>query len=176
MPEDSPRASKGPAVIRIRAAQRFDIDDLVRLEAKAFASDRLSRRRLAAHTVNSAAALLVATTDGEIAGYALVLMRRGSSAARLYSLAVDPDMSGQGVGSTLLAAAEEAALSKGAAHLRLEVRVDNDAAIRLYERGGYRLVGHRENYYEDGAAALRYVRSLSAATRPVSTGRLRRAA
>jgi ribosomal protein S18 acetylase RimI-like enzyme len=42
------------------------------------------------------------------------------------------------------------------------VRVDNVAAIRLYESRGYRNIGRREDYYADGMAAVRYARDLRA--------------
>jgi [ribosomal protein S18]-alanine N-acetyltransferase len=177
MRQDRLRPPLGSAYLRIREAQSSDIDDLVRLEMKAFASDRLSRRRLRAHTRSPTAGLLVARRGGKIAGYALVLIRRGSHAARLHSLAVEPDAARQGIGSRLLAAAEAAALARGATNLRLEVRTDNAAAIRLYERAGYRMIGRRDGYYEDGAAALRYERDLGGAgMRRLAAGRLRRAA
>ncbi len=40
--------------------------------------------------------------------------------------------------------------------MRLEVRSRNRRAIALYERQGYRRFGRIEDYYEDGATALRY--------------------
>ena len=43
------------------------------------------------------------------------------------------------------------------------MRADNAAAIRLYEQRGYRPIGRRADYYEDGATALRYERALSTA-------------
>jgi ribosomal-protein-alanine acetyltransferase len=173
MPQDSRPPPSGDAGICVGEAQPTDIADLAELEEQAFASDRLSRRRLAALARSPTAHLLVARRDGRLAGYALLLTRRNSRAARLYSLAVAPDSTGGGLGSRLLAAAEAAALERGAESLRLEVRTDNAAAIRLYERHGYRLIGRRNDYYEDGAAALRYARDLDAgaAGRPLPLGR-----
>jgi ribosomal-protein-alanine acetyltransferase len=149
----------------IRKAETGDIAAIARLEERAFASDRLSRRNIAALSRRPTAACLVAEQGGALAGYALVLFRRGSNAARLYSIAVDPASSGRGIGARLLAAAEAAALAGGAQTLRLEVRTDNDAAIRLYEGRGYRAIGRRESYYADGTAALRYERPLAAEPR-----------
>ncbi len=40
--------------------------------------------------------------------------------------------------------------------MRLEVRIDNAPAIALYEKSGYRSFGAVEDYYQDGAAALRF--------------------
>lgn len=91
-----------------------------------------------------------------MAGYALVLLRRGSRVARLYSIAVDPALRGAGLGARLLADAEAQAHKAGAGALRLEVRVDNAAAIKLYERRGYRRFARLPDYYQDGAEAWRY--------------------
>jgi ribosomal protein S18 acetylase RimI-like enzyme len=110
--------------------------------------------------------LIVAKAGEELAGYALVLRRRGSRIARLYSLAVAEAWRGSGLGSRLLALAQERAALNNAASFRLEVRTDNEAAIRLYERTGYRLVGQKHDYYADGATALCYELPLSNAPAP----------
>src|SRR3546814_8244809 len=43
--------------------------------------------------------------------------------------------------------------------LRLEVCIDNAAAIGLYERCGFVRIGRYAHYYQDGADAWRYERS-----------------
>jgi ribosomal protein S18 acetylase RimI-like enzyme len=149
--------------IAVRRASPGDLDDLVRLEQESFVSDRLSRRSLAALARSPSALMLVAEHAGKLAGYALVLFRRGSRIARLYSLAVARNVGRRGIGSTLVAAAEAAALEAGATALRLEVRADNGPAIRLYEGRGYRLKERRGGYYEDGMDALAYLRELTPA-------------
>lgn len=173
MPDESRPPPLRNADLRIREARPSDIDRLAQLEASAFATDRLTRRRLAAFVNSPSACLLLAWRDGEAVGYVLVLTRRGSRAARLYSLAVAPELAGRGIGSILLGAAEDAALARGADALRLEVRGDNPGAIRLYEQRGYRPMGRRENYYQDGMTAVRYSRDLgggSIDTAPPSLG------
>lgn len=98
----------------------------------------------------------------ELGGYALVVFRRGSRVARLYSIAVDPSQRRRGLGSRLLRAAESAALAAGADELRLEVRADNRAAIAAYEGAGYQPIGRYSDYYEDHADALRLAKGLRA--------------
>jgi ribosomal protein S18 acetylase RimI-like enzyme len=41
------------------------------------------------------------------------------------------------------------------------VRADNAAALRLYERGGYRRIARLRAYYEDGADGWRYEKALA---------------
>ena len=107
--------------------------------------------------------MLAAVERGALLGKALVFLRAGTDIARLYSIAVADAARGRGIGALLLAAAERAASDRGAQRMRLEVRQDNGAAIQLYERRGYRRIGARERYYEDGAPAWRYEKALARA-------------
>jgi ribosomal protein S18 acetylase RimI-like enzyme len=151
------------AGVHVRPATPADLDALVRLEQGAFDGDRLSRAQYRRHLASPRAALLVADAAGtELCGSALVFFRRGSTLARLYSIATAAAARGRGIGARLLAAAEQAAHARGCRALRLEVRVDNAAAIALYERAGYRRIGRYRHYYEDGADAWRYEKSLLA--------------
>ncbi len=93
-------------------------------------------------------------------GYAMLLFNTGTSLARLYSVAVDPASRGLGIGAVLLGASEEAAREHDCVSMRLEVRSDNEAAIRLYDKSGYRRFGVIEDYYEDHQAALRFEKFL----------------
>lgn len=158
-PTCAERAEDPPS---LRPALPADIDSLVALENRAFTGDRLSRRSFRRFAASSRASLLVLAAADGLCGYALVLYRRGTALARLYSIAVDPERAGRGCGARLLAGAEAAAFAHGAAVMRLEVRPDNAAAIALYRRRGYRQFGLYANYYEDHADALRFQRWLTA--------------
>ena len=96
----------------------------------------------------------------EILGYYVLLFRARSAVARLYSIAVDGRYRGRGIAQSLLADAERTSRRQGLARLSLEVREDNAAAIRLYERRGYVLNGRIADYYADGAGARRYEKRL----------------
>lgn len=148
----------------IRPARASDIDALVRIENAAFAGDRISRRSFRQLIERQTAQTLVMEREGAVAGYCMVLFRRGSVVARLYSIAVDPALSGAGLGRRLLEAAEETAFEHDRLVLRLEVRADNARAIGTYERAGYRRIGMEPDYYDDGEPALRFEKMLRGAT------------
>jgi len=93
-------------------------------------------------------------------GAAVVLRRAKSSVARLYSIAVAHSAKGQGLSDRLLQEAVQRSRDGGAAVLRLETRVDNRAAQRLFARHGFTALDRRPGYYEDGADALRFQKSL----------------
>jgi ribosomal protein S18 acetylase RimI-like enzyme len=58
------------------------------------------------------------------------------------------------IGRRLLARAEQEALRRGCCRIRLEVRMENVFAIRLYERLGFSDSAVLPGYYEDGAHAF----------------------
>jgi ribosomal protein S18 acetylase RimI-like enzyme len=147
--------------LAIRPARASDLDALVAMEEAVFDADRISRRSWRDLLAKRTAIVLVAERAGHIAGCCLVLLRKGSRKARLYSIAAAPGQSG--VGGRLLAEAEQAARAGGSDSMRLEVREDNLRAIRLYEKSGYSRFGRKPDYYADGAAALRFEKQLAAA-------------
>jgi ribosomal protein S18 acetylase RimI-like enzyme len=149
------------AAVRVRRAELSDLDDLVALEESSFATDRLSRAQYRRHLDSETAQVLVASANHRrFLGTAVVFFRKGSKAARLYSIATHAEARGKGVGSALLEASEQLARRRGCKALRLEVRTDNDVAIRLYERLGYVRIGRYARYYGDGADAWRYEKRL----------------
>lgn len=144
----------------IRTATIDDIDALVELENRCFELDRLSRRNFRYMLTKANAATLVEDCEGRLTGYVLVLFHTGTSLARMYSIAVDPRTRGEGLGGTLIEAAEAAALKRGCVYMRLEVRPDNAGAIALYRKHNYRQFGVFDDYYEDHADALRFEKLL----------------
>ena len=151
--------------ISVRPALEADIDRLVDIENAVFAGDRLSRRSLRRLVASPSAVIILAEIDGNTIGYAVVLLRRGTLAARLYSIAVAPELAGRRVGAGLLEAAENVARSQGRALMRLEVRTDNGPAIGLYQGAGYRIFGRKPGYDQDGEDALRMEKMLAEAVR-----------
>ena len=149
-----------------------DLNALIALEQACFSSDRLSRRSfrhfLTAQandkTEQPSSSLWLLRAENQssapIIGYGLLLFRRGTRLARLYSLAIHPDYQGQGLAGLLLDHLEQEAEKLKLVFLRLEVRQDNQAAIQLYEKRSYRRFGQIKSYYEDGEHALRMEKRL----------------
>lgn len=145
---------------QLRYGRSNDLDALVALEERCFDIDRISRRSFRCWLVSANSALIVAESATTLFGYVLVILRRNTRLARLYSIAVESDSRGTGLGCALLQASERAALDAGYTDMCLEVRPDNVAAIRLYEQKGYYCFGEYDDYYEDHSSALRYRKHL----------------
>ena len=150
--------------VHVRRATINDLDDIVALENASFASDRVSARQWRRHLESLSAEVLLAIRERRVVGAAMLLFHRRHRVVRLYSIAVSAGERGRRIGERLLQAAELAAARRDGRTLRLEVRADNAPAQRLYERNGYRPIGERRGYYEDGATARRYEKALRRAT------------
>ena len=104
--------------------------------------------------------VLVRKPNEVLEGACVVLRRKGSSVARLYSIAVAPAARGAGVAAELLTAAIQDAREAGCAVLRLESRASNATAHRLFLRHGFMELGRKFAYYGDGEAALCFQKDL----------------
>lgn len=137
--------------VAIRDMARADIGAVAGLEQAIYAqpwSDALFLEELAQPN----RAYVVAEADGEIVGYAGILVVEGD--AHVTTIAVAPQGRRRRLGSRLMLALVDRALARGARHMTLEVRVSNVDAQRLYERFGFIVVGKRKNYYKDEDALV----------------------
>lgn len=141
--------------VKIRRVSVNDLDALLRLEKRCFDTDRMSRRSFR-HWVHARNCIfIVASLESQVVGYSLIILFKGTILARLYSIAIDPDVRGRGIARQLMNAGEQRCEDEGRLFLRLEVSVDNKAAIALYESMGYQPFGIYRNYYEDNNDAMR---------------------
>lgn len=150
----------------IRPATLQDLDALVQIENRSFVTDRITRRNFRYLLTKANAATLVEVEGGMVRGYAMLLFHTGTSLARLYSYAVDPDHRGRGIGRELVRASEALALERDCISLRLEVRRDNGPSLKLFRSQGYRYLEEVPDYYEDHADALRFEKLLAPHLQP----------
>jgi ribosomal-protein-alanine N-acetyltransferase len=122
-----------------------DLKGVLRIEEAVFPqpwSHRLFVEELSQRTSRAYRAAWVNRTIVGFAGQMFI-----DDESHVNNIAVDPSWQGRGLGAVILADLVRTALSRGARHLTLEVRVGNDPAIALYQRFGMAPVGVRRNYY-----------------------------
>jgi ribosomal-protein-alanine N-acetyltransferase len=98
-----------------------------------------------------------ATTGAALAGF--IMSRLAADEAEILSVAVARSSRGRGLARRLLDLHLRRLAGLGCRAVFLEVDEHNRAAIRLYERAGFREVARRANYYPDagGQAATALV-------------------
>ncbi len=157
-----------PAAVLVRRARPADAADFVRMMGQAdvyanlmqlpMPSEEMWRKRLDAQSEPHAVDMhLVAEVDGRVVGSAGLhpapQLRRRHVA--MLGISVEPEAQGQGVGAALMQALCDYA-DRWAQVLRIELTVftDNNRAIRLYQRFGFRHEGtHRAYALRDGVFA-----------------------
>ena len=147
----------------LRRANAADFAGIAALERRCFGQTDgvFSPRQLRALLANPNAYWLVGA-EGRAMACWLKAGNGHARWARLYSLAVDPVLRGQGWGGRLLAAGEDWMREQGLRVCRAEVKADNHAARRLYARQDYREAGALPDYYGAGLDGVRLVKQLDA--------------
>ncbi|MBW2254021.1 MAG: ribosomal protein S18-alanine N-acetyltransferase [Deltaproteobacteria bacterium] len=105
-----------------------------------------------------AASLALPTTRGWVAEAGVVrahlLVSSQGAEGEVLILAVHPSCRRRGWARQLLRAACEAWTELGVEEAFLEIRADNQAALRLYAELGWETAGTRTSYYHDGTDAV----------------------
>jgi len=139
-----------PGEVVLRDLEWTDLAHLAELEQQLFADDAWSEAtwwtELAGRPRRD---YVVATTpDGTIAGYAGLDV--AGDVADVMTIATAPGHQGRGTGRVLLTELVRRAAARGVEAVLLEVRADNDAARRLYDRAGFEVISVRRRYYQPG--------------------------
>lgn len=135
----------------IRQMTLEDVEAVYSIECASFPDTSWSieafRREL---TANEFATYFVIEHSGEIVGYCGTWIIIDQS--QITTIAIDRSVRGYGYGKALLQYAKAFA-RKSAEILSLEVSVDNERAMTLYENEGFKYGGIRKDYYGPGKDA-----------------------
>ena len=146
-----------------RLFQRDDFHDLYAIEEVCFQPpQRFTRRYMRQLLASPDAATWIAEQDGRMAGFAIVewAQQVTSIVAYIATIEVLPQHRGRRIGADLLRRIEGSANAERAIEIWLHVDLENAAAIRLYERAGYRNSGRADHYYARNRPAAIYVKNL----------------
>jgi ribosomal-protein-alanine N-acetyltransferase len=94
------------------------------------------------------AVAFVALDDDRVVGYTIGACI--DVELHITNIAVASEYQGRGIGSALLLKMERVAFERDCTFAYLEVRTNNVAAIKMYEKHGYDVLYTRKKYYIDG--------------------------
>jgi ribosomal-protein-alanine N-acetyltransferase len=146
--------------IHLKPASYEDLDGVMKIENACFDTDAFSRQQIAYLMTRAKGVFLVVEHKSEVAGYLSLIISRRHNTGRIYSIAVAPGKRGLSIADNLMDKTIAYANEKKLRAVSLEVRTDNIAAIRLYEKKGFTVRSVKQNYYNDGASAFKMVLSL----------------
>lgn len=120
-------------------------------------------------------AITLVAADGErLKGFVIAdhfRPRRGARfMGRIITLDVVPDAQKSGLGTMLLAGAEEELIKAGCGHVSLEVAVDNERALRFYKKMGYAVLKVLPRYYLGSVDGLLMGKRLGVSETKVNAG------
>jgi ribosomal-protein-alanine acetyltransferase len=137
----------------VRDAHEDDLDAVMAMETSIFGTDAWPREMMRAEMTNPNCRYLVAELAHApvVVAYAGLLCPPGSGDGDIQTIAVSPDMRGQGIGREMMTTLLAEAGLREATRVFLEVRADNESAQALYRDLGFIPVGVRAGYYQPDA-------------------------
>ena len=131
--------------LEIRPLTYADLPQVIAIERRAFPTP-WSLAMFVLELSKPSGICLAGLLEGRIVAY--LVCSRYDTVWHLMNIAVDINLRRQGLATSLLERLFELA-DRPSEQYTLEVRTSNEAAIRLYERFGFRAAGRRRAYYHD---------------------------
>lgn len=131
----------------------LDVDRLLVIERNAFPIDFYNREQLLEEYLADPRMFIVAR-DREVMSVGYVSGDIKESIGSIVSVAVDPSLRGQGIGSCLTRLMMDHLTNCGVKLIEAHTREDNKGSIRLLGNFGFVIQNRVESYYRDGSSAL----------------------
>ena len=141
-----------PQGFLIRPAQAEDVPAVAALEGEVFTDPWPARLYLQEVGQPLRFQRVICDSGERVAAYLFASWQ--ADELHILKVATHPLYQRQGLAAVLLEAARGEALRRRGRGLVLEVRPSNRAAISVYDRLGYELLGRRPHYYADGEDAM----------------------
>ena len=134
-------------MLEIRPMTHSDLARVLEIEVDLFPVDAWSEDLFLGELaeVSISRDVSVAILDSEIVGYAS--FRYVGKQGDVNTVAVASSQQGKGIGTALMNWLESQAALRNVREIFLEVRSDNEAAIKMYDARGYERIDIRRNYY-----------------------------
>lgn len=136
--------------ISIREGLEKDLEEMYEIEKNTIDSwsfDILKQDLV----LNDFSVYFVSEIQNEIVGFISIMNISGE--IHINNIVVKKDYRGFGIGEKLLKYGIEYFSEEALLGYTLEVREDNEVAINLYKKLGFKIVGERKNYYKNNKKA-----------------------
>ncbi|MCD6243215.1 ribosomal protein S18-alanine N-acetyltransferase [Candidatus Bathyarchaeota archaeon] len=144
--------------LRVKSASVTDLQRLYEIEKECFSSEAFSMEQLAFLLENPSSISLIALADNEIVGFIIGIVHEGlktENVGHVFTLDVAEKYRRKGIALRLLKELEKKFKEKNVKKSILEVKLDNEAAKKLYKKFGYKEILCLKDYYGKGVHGLR---------------------
>jgi ribosomal-protein-alanine acetyltransferase len=133
---------------QIEAANIKNLDTFYRIELQCFKEEAFAKQQIAYLLTDFNTIALDAKAGADIAGFIIAQIEfEDQEYGHIITLNIAPKYRHKGVATKLLTETECYIKQRGIQECRLEVREDNHAAIKLYNKLGYQTISKLERYY-----------------------------
>jgi len=135
--------------IKIETASIRLLDALYEIEEQCFDQEAFTKRQISYLLTDYNAIALVAKADSVVAGFiiAQVEIENNTLFGHIITINVAATNRRKGIATKMLQEIETILKQKSINEVHLEVREDNSAALKLYQKSGYQKIGRLEKYY-----------------------------
>ena len=134
-------------MLKIRPMKHSDLREVLKLEKELFPIDAWTEELFLGELaeVSISRDISVAVLDSQIVGYAS--FRYVGKQGDVNTVAVASDQQGKGIGTALMDWLESQAVLRNVREIFLDVRSDNEPALKMYTGRGYERIDIRRNYH-----------------------------
>jgi ribosomal protein S18 acetylase RimI-like enzyme len=138
-----------------------DLNECWQLDLRCFVDGEAYERETFRYLLSSAQTIArqIRAANGEMSAFAIGVVEPDGT-GHVTTLGVAPEYRRRGLARLIMHEVERSFGARGVRTVRLEVRVGNLAAQRLYEQLGYAVVQRMERYYSNGDDGYLMVKSL----------------
>ena len=149
--------------VKVESASTADLQALYKIERECFSSEAFSIEELSFLIKNPNSISLTAKIGEEIAGFiiGLIYNTKSEKVGHVLTLDVAKKYRRKGVAKELMRKLEEKFRENNVKECFLEVKIDNEAAKRLYKKLGYREIACLKDYYGNGLHGIRLKKALA---------------
>lgn len=134
--------------ITIKPMEKSEVNEVLKIEQEAYGDHHWSKDSFYNELSNNLAHYFCAfDSNGKLIGYAGCWQIIDE--AHITNIAVKPDLQRKKIGEALLNRLLQECYKNEIKYITLEVRKSNKAAIKLYEKYGFKSLGLRKGYYQN---------------------------
>jgi len=135
--------------LKIETATIKQLDELFKIEEDCFDQEAFTKQQIAYLLSDFNTIALIAKSTNDIAGFVIaqIEVEENTEYGHIVTINVAPSFRRKGVATKLLQEIVSFLKQRSITQIRLEVREDNNPALKLYNKLDYKIQGRLDRYY-----------------------------